>query len=117
MPSSRIREPVEALVLAAAIYAHLRAVLPQRRKAFPWAVGVAAIAGLAVAAAFRYNRTGRLTEELYLSTLPPPALRLAPAVPPETFLQDVVTMKARLDRKAQESDEDVASDEESDAQD
>ena len=113
---SRIREPVEAMVLAMAVYAHLCAVQPQRRKAFGWAVSAAAVAGLAVAAAFRYHNTGRFAEELYMATLPPPALRLAPAVSPEIFLQGAAEMKARLDRKAQESDEDVTADEDADSE-
>jgi hypothetical protein len=93
------------------VYAHLCAVLPQRRRAFGWGVTAAAVAGLGVAAAFRYHNTGRLTEELYLATLPPPVLRLAPAVSPETFLQGAATMKDKLDKKAKESDEDAAPDE------
>lgn len=105
---SRVREPVEALVLAGAVYAHLCAVLPLRRRAFGWGVTAAAVAGLGVAAAFRYHNTGRFTEELYLATLPPPLLRLAPAVSPETFLQGAATMKDRLDKKARESDDDDA---------
>lgn len=105
---SRLREAVEALVFAGAVYAHLGAVLPQRRRVFAWVVGSAAVAGLATIAAFQYQRTGRFVDELYLTTLPPPVFRLAPAVEPQTFLGEVAAMKDKLDAEARESDEDVA---------
>jgi hypothetical protein len=105
---SRVREAVEALVLAGAVYAHLGAVLPQRRRVFAWVVGSAAVAGLATVAAFQYERTGRWVDELYLTTLPPPVFRLAPAVEPQAFLGEVASMKEQLDAQARESDDDAA---------
>ncbi|PPE71217.1 FHA domain-containing protein [Caldimonas thermodepolymerans] len=109
---SRVRDAAETLVLAGAVYAHLGAVLPQRRKVFAWVVGSAAVAGLVTMSAFQYQRTGRLSSELYLTTLPPPALRLAPAVPPQAFLEEIAAMQASLDAKARESDEDAVLEEE-----
>lgn len=96
----------EAAVLAATVWAHLGVVLPERRHALAWAVGSALLAGLAVTAAFQYQRTGRLWSELYHTVLPPPSWRLAPAVEPQDFLQEARGMKAALDRAARERDED-----------
>lgn len=109
---SRVREAAETLVFAGAVYAHLGAVLPQRKRVFAWVVGAAALAGLATLAAFQYQRTGRFSEELYLTVLPPPVFRLAPAIAPQAFLAEVAGMKDELDAEARESDDEAAPEEE-----
>ncbi|MCM5680796.1 FHA domain-containing protein [Schlegelella sp. S2-27] len=104
---SQVRDAAEVLVFAGAVYAHLGAVLPQRRRMFAWGVGAAAIAGLATVAAFQYQRTDRFGPELYLTVLPPPAFRFAPAVAPDEFLEEVAATKDSLDAKARESDDEA----------
>jgi hypothetical protein len=107
---SRIRGVVEVAIAALAIYAHLGVVMPQRRRVFAWMIGAGAIAGVSLTAWLQYQRTGRLTDELYLTTLPPPALRLAPAVPPEVFIDEARRLQASLDRKAADADDAVEHD-------
>ncbi|AKJ31233.1 FHA domain-containing protein [Caldimonas brevitalea] len=102
---SRLRPVAEAAVIAVAIHAHLCAVLPARRRLLGWVAALMATAAVGTAAALQYQRTGRLTDELYLSTLPPPALRLAPAAPTDDFLESVRDLKPGLDRKAAELDD------------
>lgn len=102
---SRIRGAIEVAVLAVAIFAHLGVVMPQRRRVFAWMVGAGALAGLSLTAWLQYQRTGRLTEELYLTTLPPPVLRLAPAVAPGVFIEEAAKLQPGLDRKAAETDD------------
>lgn len=41
----------------------------------------------------------RLGNELYMSSLFPPALRAAPAVPVDQFLQDADALRGKLDRR------------------
>lgn len=79
--------------------------MPQRRRVFAWMVGAGALAGLSLTAWLQYQRTGRLTEELYLTTLPPPVLRLAPAVAPGVFIEEAAKLQPGLDRKAAETDD------------
>ncbi|MEO9068463.1 MAG: FHA domain-containing protein, partial [Caldimonas sp.] len=88
--------------VAAAIYFHLLAVEPGRRRLMR-AVAVAGfVAGVAVSLWFNVQRTGRPGEELYMNHLFPPQLRLAKAVPVERFIDSLAPMQAVLDRKAKE---------------
>lgn len=102
---SRIRGATEAIVLALAVFAHLVVVMPQRRRAFAWIVSAGVLTGLSLTALLQYNRSGRLTEELYLTTLPPPAFRLAPAVSPKAFIEEAASLKDSLDRRAADADD------------
>ena len=46
----------------------------------------------------------RLSNELYMSSLFPPSLRLAPAVPISQFLQETGSLRGRLDRRLRGDD-------------
>ncbi len=88
--------------VAAAIYFHLLAVEPGRRRLMR-AVAVAGFAaGVAVSLWFNVQRTGRPGEELYMNHLFPPQLRLAKAVPVDRFVDALAPMQAVLDRRAKE---------------
>ena len=41
----------------------------------------------------------RLTDSLYMSSLFPPSLRVAPAVPVDQFLQDTESLRGKLERR------------------
>lgn len=87
-------------VVAAALYHHLLGVEVSR----PRLLRAAAAAGVATAVAltmwFNVQRTDRLGEDLYLSHLFPPALRLARPVTTEKYLEGVAALQAPLDAKA-----------------
>lgn len=102
---SRMRGATEAIVLAVAVFAHLVVVMPQRRRAFAWIVSAGVLTGLSLTALLQYNRSGRLTEELYLTTLPPPVLRMAPTVSPQVFIDEAGALKDSLDRRAADADD------------
>jgi hypothetical protein len=89
-------------VVGAAFYCHLLAVEPAR----PRLVRGVAIAGVAAAVALNLwqnqQRSGRLGDELYLSHLYPPALRLARPVSSETFMAAAAALQTGLDQKARE---------------
>ena len=67
--------------------------------------GVAAtgfVVGVALSLWFNVQRTGRPGEELYMSHLFPPQLRVARPKPLETFVDELAPMQAILDKKAKE---------------
>ena len=99
----------------AALYFHLLAVEPARHRMLRWMASGGVLAGVALTLWFNVQRSDRLGEELYMSHLFPPALRLAPTVSPERFFTGVAALQPLLDRKAAEpgrGDEDAGSERE-----
>ena len=88
--------------VAAAIYFHLLAVEPGRRRLMRAMAVAGFVAGVAVSLWFNVQRTGRPGEELYMNHLFPPQLRLARAVPVDRFVDALTPIQAVLDRKAKE---------------
>jgi hypothetical protein len=85
-----------------ALYFHLLAVEPARHRMLrSMAVG-GVVAAVALALWFNVQRSDRFGEELYMSHLFPPALRLAPSVTPERFFDGVAALQPLLERKAAE---------------
>ena len=89
-------------VAGAAFYYHLLAVEPARPHGVRRAAVTAALVGIALTLWFNLQRTDRLGEELYMSHLFPPALRLARPVPVDTFVNGMAPLQERIDRKAKE---------------
>ena len=87
---------------ATAFYYHLLAVEPGRPRLVRRAAVAAALVGVALTLWFNLQRTDRLGEELYMSHLFPPALRLARPVPLDGFVQGIAPLQAVLDKKAKE---------------
>lgn len=87
---------------ATAFYYHLLAVEPARPKLVRRAAIAAALVGVALTLWFNLQRTDRLGEELYMSHLFPPALRLARPVPLDGFVQGIAPLQTVLDKKAKE---------------
>ena len=99
----------------AALYFHLLAVEPARHRMLRWMASGGVLAGVALTLWFNVQRSDRLGEELYMSHLFPPALRLAPTVSPERFFTGVAALQPLLDRKAAEpgrGDDDAGSERE-----
>ena len=89
-------------VAGAAFYYHLLAVEPARPRGVRGAAVTAALVGIALTLWFNLQRTDRLGEELYMSHLFPPALRLARPVPVDTFVNGMAPLQELIDRKAKE---------------
>ena len=87
------------LVLAGALYAHLATVLPRRRVGLAWAMAAVVLLGVPSWLGAQWLNRMRLGSELYMSSLFPPALRVAPAVPVDQFLQDADALRGKLDRR------------------
>lgn len=103
---SRVAGFAVGAVACAMVVAHLARIVPGRRRAL--GVGMAALfaTGVAVILARNYQAQDRLFSELYVSTLAPPALRLASPVPPAQFLEEARALKAVLDAHIKDDDPD-----------
>jgi hypothetical protein len=106
--ASRISTLVQGLLGAAWVYAHLVLIVPARRKAMATVVASLFGVGSVIGAALAYQREDRFFSELYMATLGPPALRLASAQPAAKFFEDAAGLKARLDERAKDKDEESA---------
>lgn len=99
---SRITPAVIAAVGVATLYAQARLVVPLSRRVLAAGIAACYAVGAAVLMTLNYQRTDRLFNELYMATLPPPALRLAGGAAPKAFVNEAATLKARLDARAAE---------------
>ena len=96
---SRFANVLMMLVMAGALYAHLAAMLPRRRVGLAWTVAAIVALGVPSWLGAQWLNNLRLSKSLYMSSLFPPSLRVAPAVPVEQFLQETESLRSRLDRR------------------
>jgi len=101
---SRIVGFVGGAVLCAMVLQHLMLILPSRRRALAMGMGAVFVASVAVMLIRGYQVNDRFFAELYVTTLAPPALRLAPAVTTARFLDESRHLKALLDAHAGDDD-------------
>lgn len=94
----------EIAVAAAALYFHLLAVEPARRRLLKTVAAVCAAVGVGLSLWFNVQRSDLLGQEMYMGHLFPPALRVAPPVSTEAFIGGLAPLKATLDRKARVAD-------------
>ncbi|HUP08198.1 MAG TPA: FHA domain-containing protein [Caldimonas sp.] len=87
---------------AAALYYHLLGVEPARPQRLRWVVAAGAVVGIALTMWFNQQRTGRFGDELYLTHLYPPGMRLVRPVPVDRFIDGLAPLHATLDQKARE---------------
>ena len=87
---------------AAAIYFHLLAVEPSRRKLMRGVAATGFVVGVALSLWFNVQRTGRPGEELYMNHLFPPQLRIARPTSVDRFIEGLAPMQAILDKQAKE---------------
>lgn len=87
------------LVLAGGLYAHLGAMLPRKRVGLAWTVAAVVMLGVPAWLGAQWLNRMRLTDSLYMSSLFPPSLRVAPAVPVDQFLQGAEALRGKLDRR------------------
>ena len=96
---SQFASVLGVLVLAWALYAHLATVLPRRRAGLAWTVAAVVALGVPAWLGAQWLNRMRLTNEMYMSSLFPPSLRVAPAAPVDQLLQDAEALRAKLDRR------------------
>ncbi len=100
---SRIAGGAATAAAVATLFAHARIVLPQQQRA----LAVVAIAGFALGSAIlltlNQQRHERWFGELYVSLLPPPALRWAEPVAREAFLRESAALRAELEQQVRDA--------------
>ena len=100
--ASRITDIAAGAVLTAMVLAHLSLVLPARRQLLTVATVAAFVTGVAVMLARNYQVNDRVFDELYVTTLAPPALRMAGSVETGRFIEEAASLKATLDAHAKD---------------
>jgi hypothetical protein len=89
---------VATVLLAGMIYFHLCTIRPRNRTRYRWVCAGLAVLCSGLILAGNVQRTGRLSDELYMSVLMPPAIRVSPDHGVDEFMRDVEAMKGQLDR-------------------
>lgn len=104
-PFTRYGSHAAIALVAAMVYFHLTTVRPQRpRRPALICVGLAVL-GSGLALIGNEQRNGRLGDELYMSVLLPPAMRVSPDHSVDDYMGQVGAMKARLDLERNRKDE------------
>jgi hypothetical protein len=96
----------EIAVASAALYFHLLAVEPARHRILKWAALTCGLVGVALTLWFNVQRSDMFGDELYMSHLFPPALRVAKPISVDALVNSLTPLKATLDRKAKEAGSD-----------
>lgn len=96
---SRIAPAVEACAAAATLYRHATLVAPVRHGWIAGGLGACLLLAGVVMGTLNWQRSGRLFSELYLSTLAPPAFRLAPGVTPREFVGEARELRERVEQE------------------
>lgn len=90
-------------VAATALYFHLLAVEPARRRLMKWVAATCAGVGVVLTLWFNVQRADQFGDELYMNHLFPPALRLARPIATDAFIDRLGPLKATLDKKAKDA--------------
>jgi len=94
---TRYGSHVSILLVAGMVYFHLATVKPQRRRRFAAICLGLALFGSGLVLIGNEQRNARLADELYMSVLLPPSMRVAGNHNVDEFMGNVGAMKARLD--------------------
>jgi hypothetical protein len=94
---TRFGSHVAIALVAGMVYFHLATVKPQHRRRFATICLALALLGSGLALISNEQRSGRLSDELYMSVLLPPSMRVSPDHNVDEFMGQVTAMKARLD--------------------
>jgi hypothetical protein len=95
---TRYASHAATLLVAGMIYFHLCTVNPQNRRRYRWIAAGMAVLGSSLILAYNLQRTGRLSDELYMAVLLPPAVRVSQDHGIDEFMREVEGMKEPLDR-------------------
>ncbi len=107
----RLSGPLQVLLTALLVRAHLVHVQPLHPRTVGAVVAVAVAVGAGVALSFTYRSTDRYSRPPYMSTLPLPAVNAAPTTPTATLVDALAPMAARLDERVQRARDEEADEE------
>jgi pSer/pThr/pTyr-binding forkhead associated (FHA) protein len=105
---SRMTDTVGAALAWVMVFLHVRRVWPTRPRVLAAVMAGLFLTGLGLYLTRTYQLHGRLSDQLYVSTLGPPALRVASAVTSDRFLQEARVLEPFLQRRAAEGEADEA---------
>lgn len=106
----RLAAPLQVLLAALWVRAHLVQVLPLHRRAVTVAVLGVTLAGSAISLSFTQRASDSFSRAPYMSTLPLPALRLSGTVPPARLVEDMAALAEPLARRVQKARDDEEAD-------
>jgi len=86
------------VLVAGIVYFHLSTIRPRNHVRYRWICAGLAVLSSSLILAGNVQRTGRFSDELYMSVLLPPTMRLSPDHGVDEFMRDVEAMKGPLDR-------------------
>ena len=101
---SRIAGIAASAVIWAMVMAHIGLLLPARRMVLTAVMGTLFVVGVGLFLVRNYQVHDRVFTELYVTTLAPPALRLAPTVAATRFIDEARRLKPVLDAHAKDDD-------------
>lgn len=97
--------PLQVVLAALWLRAHLVHVLPGHRRAAGLAVAALTLAGGAISLEVIHRSTDGFSRSPYMSTLPLPGLRLGSTVAPSVLVDDMAALERPLARRAQKARE------------
>lgn len=103
---SRVAPLLETMGICALVWQHFAWVLPRRRVHAAVAMAAGCMAVVLFAGYNHHKSEKRWFSQLYATTLSIPALRWAPAVPIDDFMQSLRPLEAELARHAAEKEDD-----------
>ncbi len=106
---SRIGPIAVAAIAWSTVSAHLGRLLPGRPRVLSAVMASLFVVGAGLSAVRHYESRDRVFPELYVATLAPPALRLAPAVSTARFIDEANALKAVLEAHRADDDGSEAS--------
>ena len=96
---TRYGSHIAIALVAGMLYFHLTTVKPNNRRRFAIVCVVLSLLGSGLTLIGNEQRSGRLSDELYMSLLLPPAMKVAGDHPVGEFMSRVGAMKERLDKE------------------
>jgi hypothetical protein len=90
--------PVATALVAGVVYFHLATITPGGRRRIRWICAGLAMLGSVLILAGNVQRSGRMSDELYMAALMPPQLRVSQDKGVDQFMREVEGMKEGLDR-------------------
>lgn len=100
--ASALSTTIAALIGAAMVAHHLRIVTPTHARLAGAAVAAVTVLGLGISMGLRWKNQDLLLDQLYLTTLLPPALRLVDGKPPAVLVDELRSLQTPLLERARE---------------
>jgi hypothetical protein len=101
---SRIAPIVAAAIAWSGVAAHINRLLPGRPRVLAAVMASLFVVGLGLYSFHNYETQDRVFPELYVTTLAPPVLRLAPTVSTARFVEEARALKAVLEAHINDDD-------------